>query len=227
MKKTLLGALVVVTAAFFSIACQAAKADIVFDVAVDVANESEVLTAGITHAAVNAAEATQANVTLNGVVFQSGNINDATNVATTGFTSSNAADLNPNSLGDTAEYQRFLGDIDFGGDSGDITIQNLTVGNAYALQIWFVDDRTGVNGGRVTTITSGANSVDLNDQFAIGNFVADTDSLTFTVATSGADPNLTGFQVRDLGVVAVPEPSSLVVLGMGISGLFLRRRRSA
>ena len=60
MKKTLLGALVVVTAAFFSIACQAAKADIVFDVAVDVANESEVLTAGITHAAVNAAEDTQA-----------------------------------------------------------------------------------------------------------------------------------------------------------------------
>ena len=53
MKKTLLGALVVVTAAFFSIACQPAKADIVFDVAVDVANESEVLTAGITHAAVS------------------------------------------------------------------------------------------------------------------------------------------------------------------------------
>ena len=227
MKKTLLGALVVVTAAFFSIACQAAKADIVFDVAVDVANESEVLTAGITHAAVNAAEATQANVTLNGVVFQSGNVNDATNIITTGFTSNNAANLNPNGLGDTAEYQRFLGDIDFGGGGGDITIQNLTVGNAYALQIWFVDDRTGGFGGRVTTITSGANSVDLNDQFAIGNFVADTDSLTFTVATSGADPNLTGFQVRDLGVVAIPEPSSLVVLGMGISGLFLRRRRSA
>ena len=90
-----------------------------------------------------------------------------------------------------------------------------------------MDDRTGGNGGRVTTITSGANSVELNDRFVIGNFVADTDSLTFTVATSGADPNLTGFQVRDLGVVAVPEPSSLVVLGMGISGLFLRRRRSA
>ena len=226
MKKTHLGTLVVVTAAFLSIVCQAAQADIVFGAAVDVANESEVLTTGITHAAVNAAEDTQAEVTLNGVVFQSGNINDATNVTTTGFTSSNAADLNPNSLGDTAEYQRFLGDIDFGGDSGDITIQNLTVGNAYALQIWFVDDRTGGNGDRVTTITSGANSVDLNDQFAIGNFVADTDSLTFTVATSGADPNLTGFQVRDLGV-AIPEPSSLVVLGMGISGLFLRRRRSA
>ena len=133
MKKTLLGALVVVTAAFFSIACQAAKADIVFDVAVDVANESEVLTAGITHAAVNAAEAAQANVTLNGVVFQSGNVNDATNITTTGFTSNNAANLNPNGLGDTAEYQRFLGDIDFGSGGGDITIQNLAVGNACLL----------------------------------------------------------------------------------------------
>lgn len=230
MKKTTLGALIVATAAFLSLASEA-QADIVFGAATNIGTEAgDVITDGILHAAVNGAEDSEADVTLNGQLFQSGDINAATNVSTTGFTSSNAAELNPNGLGDTAEYQRFLGDIDFGGgDPATVNIDNLTIGNAYRIQVWFLDNRDNANDDRVTTVAgvgAGANSVALNDQFAIGDFVATSTTESFTVSTAGsASPNLTGFQVRDLGV-AVPEPSSLALLTMGISGLFLRRRRS-
>lgn len=228
MKKTHLGALVAVTAAFLSITT-VTQADIIFGAATDITTEADdIITIGTLHAAVNAAESSQADVTLNGVLFESGDVNAATNIRTTGFTSSNDAELNPNNLGDTAEYNRFLGDIDFAnGASGDITIENLIEGNEYALQVFFVDNRPPQD-NRVTTISAvgGTGSVALNDQFAVGNFVADsTGEFTFNVATAGSnDPNITGFQVRDLGA-AVPEPSSLAVLGLIGLGLTTARRR--
>ena len=236
MKKTHLGALVAVTAAFLSITT-VTRADIIFGPAQNISDVFDVLATGTTHAAVNAAENSQTDVTLNGVIFESGNVNDATNIITSGFTQTNAADLNPNLLAGpdpaNAEYNRFLGDVDFNvsGTIEEITIENLTVGNAYAVQVWFVDDRTGNNGNRITTIAgvdAGGNSVGsvaLNDQFAIGTFTADQLTEVFTASTNGgAAPNITGFQVRDLGV-AVPEPSSLAVLGLMGLGLTTARRR--
>ena len=228
MKKTHLGALVAVTAAFLSITT-VTQADIIFGAATDITTEADdIITIGTLHAAVNAAESSQADVTLNGVLFESGDVNAATNISTLGFTQSNAAEVNPNNLGDTAEYNRFLGDIDFAnGASGDITIENLIEGNEYALQVFFVDNRPPQD-NRVTTISAvgGTGSVALNDQFAVGNFVADsTGEFTFNVATAGSNgPNITGFQVRDLGA-AVPEPSSLAVLGLIGLGLTTARRR--
>lgn len=230
MKKASLGAFVAAVATVFTFACET-QADIIFGAATDITTEADdIITIGTLHAAVNAAEDSQADVTLNGVLFESGDVNAATNIRTLGFTSSNAAELNPNNLGDTAEYNRFLGDIDFAsGVTGDITIENLIEGNEYALQVFFVDNRPGGNDNRVSTISAvgGTGSVALNDQFAVGNFVADsTGEFTFNVDTAGAGgPNITGFQVRDLGA-AIPEPSSLTVLVMGISGLLLRRRRA-
>ena len=202
---------------------------ITWGAAQDIGTETgDVITTGILHAAVNAAVDDAADITLNGVMFESGDINAATNVSTTGFTSSNAANLNPQilPLGDTTNYQNFLGDVDFGGgtDSGDITIENLIDGQQYIIQAWFVDDRTGLNGFRETTLSSvGGNEVELNDQFAVGTFTADGTTQTFTVATpAAAGPNFTGFQVR-----AVPEPSSTALLGLGGFSLLLMRRRSA
>ena len=200
---------------------------ITWGAAQDIGTEaSDVITTGILHAAVNAAVDDAADITLNGVMFESGDINAATNVLTTGFTQSNAADLNVALQGDTTDYQNFLGDIDFGSgtDSGDITIENLIDGQQYIIQAWFVDDRTGLNGLRVTTLSSvGGNDVDLNDQFAVGTFTADGTTQIFNVATAGAAaPNFTGFQVR-----AVPEPSSTALLGLGGFSLLLMRRRSA
>jgi len=177
----------------------------------------DVSTNGVLHAA---------DITLNGVVFESGNINDATNISTTSFTQNNDANLNVGNIGDTTNYQTFLGDIDFAASGGTATIdiENLVIGNQYEIQIWYVDNRTGNNGDRVTTISSvGGNSVALDDQFAIGTFTADTLIQSFDVVTSGANPNLTGFQVRDLG--AVPEPSSTLLSGVGLLALLARRRR--
>ena len=102
--------------------------------------DSQVVNTGDTHAAVNAAVDTTppgtADLTLNGVVFETGDINAATNITATGsFTSSNAANLNPNGLGGgTPDYSTFLGDIDFGG-GGDITINNLVAGEDYLIQV--------------------------------------------------------------------------------------------
>ena len=195
----------------------------------------DVSTNGVLHAAVNAASVDlvdgggvpNPDITLNGVVFESGNINDATNISTTSFTQNNDADLNPGGvLGDTTNYQTFLGDIDFAASGGTATIdiENLVIGNQYEIQIWYVDNRGGANGNRVTTISSvGGNSVALDDQFAIGTFTADTLIQSFDVTTSGASANLTGFQVRDLG--AVPEPSSTLLSGVGLLALLARRRR--
>ncbi len=194
----------------------------------------DVSTNGVLHAAVNAASVDlvdgggvpNPDITLNGVVFESGNINDATNISTTSFTQNNDANLNVGNIGDTTNYQTFLGDIDFAASGGTATIdiENLVIGNQYEIQIWYVDNRGGANGDRVTTISSvGGNSVDLNDQFAIGTFTADTLIQSFDVVTAGASANLTGFQVRDLG--AVPEPSSTLLSGVGLLALLARRRR--
>ena len=198
----------------------------------------DVSTNGSLHAAVNAASidlvdgegVPNPDITLNGVVFESGNINDATNISTTSFNSNNDADLNVGGIGDTTAYQTFLGDIDFAGNAdpnpGVIDIENLVVGNLYEIQVWYVDNRPGGNNNRVTTFSSdgdGGNSVALNDQFAIGTFTADALTESFSVSTSGALPNLTGFQVRDLG--AVPEPSSALLSGISLLALLARRRR--
>jgi glucuronoarabinoxylan endo-1,4-beta-xylanase len=102
--------------------------------------------------------------------------------------------------------------------SGTITLQGLTVGNSYQVQVWINDSRSGASGGansyptRVATLTSpGGNSVSLAHyvggtstspsgglgQYAIGAFVADattqpiyeTDSNTTSGGTGGTQLN--------------------------------------
>ena len=113
-----------------------------------------------------------------------------------------------------------------------LTLNNLTIGQAYLFQTWVNDSRGSVAGGRTETLTSGgstsgtlAYNVGASDgsagSFVIGSFTADsaTQAITYN-ANNFAQIN--AFQLR---ADAVPEPSTYALVLGGIATLFLIRRR--
>lgn len=141
----------------------------------------------------------------------------------------------------STNYRLLLGQGAFTstGVSTTLTLSSLTAGNTYYFQWWTNDSRTGSASGRTVTATTGSSFVTLDSntsaantvglgQFSIGSFVADATSQAI-VFTGTAGVQISAFQVRDLGVVAVPEPSSFAALaGLGALGFVaLRRRRAA
>lgn len=114
-----------------------------------------------------------------------------------------------------------------------LTLNNLTIGQAYLFQTWVNDSRGSVAGGRTETLTSGgstsgtlAYNVGASDgsagSFVIGSFTADSATQAITYNANNF-AQISAFQVREL----VPEPSSFMMVLGGIGAFVFRRRRIA
>lgn len=116
-----------------------------------------------------------------------------------------------------------------------VTLNNLTSGNQYAVQLWFHDSRAGFDAVTEAVTSIGGNSVALEKnfqdadggvgQYTIGTFTADATSQTFTVSSATAFNS----QINALQVRTVPEPTSIALAAFGALGmarLIRQRRRS-
>jgi len=112
-----------------------------------------------------------------------------------------------------------------------LTLNSLTVGYTYQLEIW--TNRSNTANAQGFTATAG-NSVVLDSnttdaiggvgQFVLGSFTADATSQAITFTPNGA--GLVDFSAFQLRTTAVPEPSAIALLIAGGVGLLLARRRS-
>lgn len=141
-----------------------------------------------------------------------------------------------------------------GGNMLELTLGNLTIGNSYNLELFFVDGRNNVtlnaeifDPSEVASPTSGlttgavpegtvkvgqySDGVNIGG-YMIGTFVADGTTESFydayinysTNAYSGG--NIQGLVLENLGpTTSVPEPASLGLLAVGGAQLLRRRRR--
>jgi hypothetical protein len=117
------------------------------------------------------------------------------------------------------------------------SLQNLTVGKKYAVQIFVQNMRGDANSstviwdganltGNSVTLSPTTNIVGFGDkangrgQYVIGTFTADATSQSLTLSGAGTSI-FNAYQVR-----AVPEPTSLALFS-GVAGVFLFRRRSS
>jgi len=203
-------------------------AAITWSPAADITSDSDVSTSGT----LLYAEDWAAAATVNGIPFAyDGSSTGDSDVAISfplpaGSSTSAAAGGTSNPYnGVSTVYKRLIRGLVYGvtgaagaTTSGTITLRGLTVGNAYQVQVWINDSRSGASGGtnsyptRVATLSSpGGNSVSLAHcaggtstspagglgQFAIGTFIADatnqpiyeTDSNTASGGTGGTQLN--------------------------------------
>jgi hypothetical protein len=115
------------------------------------------------------------------------------------------------------------------GVTGSVTLSGLTSGDTYQVEAWSY--YTGTTPGGSTTLT-GATPVNLastGGQYALGTFTATGTTETFGYAVNAADNHaiINAVDVYNTtGIGAVPEPSTYVLLGLGVLGLILVRRRT-
>ncbi|MEY4917691.1 MAG: hypothetical protein RL616_1604, partial [Verrucomicrobiota bacterium] len=151
---------------------------------------------------------------LNGIIFTQGTGFAAWgNVSfTSGFTASSAnaftiAADNFQLL--SSAYTNALRGAAYGGTAaGTVTLNGLTAGHDYSVQIWVSDPRAAGN-GRTETITGSGVTLDYNDadapgglgQYAVGYFVADNTNQSFSLTPSASGSvQLNAISVRDIGL---------------------------
>ncbi len=158
-------------------------------------------------------------LTINGITFQNG---FTSYVAADG--ASTRDDVYNGDTGDAA-YDIMLDHFAYDGtDPGVLTLNSLSIGSNYQVELWSLDDRGGIDtrtenfddgaGGISPTITTGNNTI------ILGTFTADDTHQIINVNGVGQTAhNLNAFEV-----MAVPEPSAWILLAMGTMGLFALRR---
>ncbi|NWK55704.1 PEP-CTERM sorting domain-containing protein [Verrucomicrobiaceae bacterium N1E253] len=103
---------------------------------------------------------------------------------------------------------------------GSVTISGLTVGGLYNLTVIGAGDATDVDVNGTTLSMETWNSTSNPSQFVTFNNVTATGGeITYTVFGPNSDAT-GGFQIN-----VVPEPSSISLLGLGVLGFALRRKR--
>ncbi|WP_178931573.1 PEP-CTERM sorting domain-containing protein [Oceaniferula marina] len=184
----------------------------------------QVSTAGTFVEAFNAGGGTTGTTTVNGVVFT----NTDTDLLNNQWNGPGSPVIDDawEAGGADAHYDALLSTAEYGGGGGFFTIDlgggKLSDGQKYELQVWFVEDRSGLD-GRVMHFSdaSAANFADVNDQFVIGTFTADGTSQTLGLDAQGfGNAHISAYQLR-----AVPEASSAALIGLGGLSLILRRKR--
>ena len=109
----------------------------------------------------------------------------------------------------TEAYQAVLtgGNYSSGATACTVTLNNLTLGEQYQVQLW-VDDSRSAGSSRTETVSSGtAVTLDYNNtdvpgglgQYTLGTFTADAATQTITL-TGNASSQINAIQLRDLGL---------------------------
>lgn len=143
----------------------------------------------------------------------------------TGFYASTAASAN-NALGLSGRYSS-----DLTGET--VTMNNLTIGQQYRIQVLLVDGRGGQNGryGVFDSYTTGVygngtTNVTWGDSLLVtGTFTADNTSQSFYLDTKNGNGSSAGGQINGVLLHAIPEPSSTALLGLAGVAMLIRRKR--
>ena len=133
----------------------------------------------------------------------------------------------------SAEYQGILAGANFGNaQNATVNLTGLVLNQQYEIQFFSNDSRgRGDINARITTIQGTGIQVDYNDvdgnsQLGVGQFITGTftaDALTQDFVLEGASSQ----QINAIQLRAIPEPSSLSLLGLVGVGLLLRRRKNS
>ena len=120
----------------------------------------------------------------------------------------------------------------------DLSLSGLTIGSTYEFQVFFSDQRFGgvFETARSHTLSSGTEESDAifaSGGYIIASFVADATTQVFTYTGFNTDnPDGTDFLNPHINLTAlaetvavVPEPSSTLLLGLGVLGFVIRRKR--
>ena len=191
----------------------ATAATITWGTATTIGADTDVITNGTALYAYSGGLAT-ATTNVNGATFTQGSGFAAWgNVSfTSGFTANNTTafgvatspfqDLSP-------AYTNVLRGAAYGGTAaGTVTLNGLTVGHDYSVQIWVNDSRS-AGSGRTETISSSAVTLDYNNydaaggvgQYVVGYFAADSTSQAFVMTPSASGSvQLNAISVRDNGL---------------------------
>jgi fibronectin-binding autotransporter adhesin len=153
--------------------------------------------------------------TVNGVPFAvAGTIAaplTGTNITFSGFNTINQTAFTSNTAPFTSLSTAYKGLVlgavyaNTSGTTGTMTLQGLTVGTTYQVQVWASDPRSGTTVNRSTLLTSGGNTVTLDynvgnvgggvGQWVIGTFTADATTESFTASTGTAN-QINAIQLR-------------------------------
>ena len=165
--------------------------------AADISDVSEVETTGTLVTAQNyAGTGAPSTIVVAGISFSENN----------NLSSQNAnGDFFGLETGDAA-YNEFLGDIDFTANNTPSVTIPLAVsnGSSYLLQVWYADDGAfNATPSRTMTFAGTGDNILEGNQYAVGTFVADSNSQNLVITSNRQGVRLTGYQLRE-----VPTPPS-------------------